>query len=150
MHGIRIYTYASGQSVLSKKRSIVKRRLMAVHINFVWYENRIIHLGIQTLPLCNLLLLIQIVLILALFSATFHKPNLYEIKWIWNVQEIVLLLCCNSCVTAPDRPQTRSSVSAATWPHARSIATKADVRDTRTPSLQVNALRSITRTTNQR
>ncbi len=70
--------------------------------------------------------------------------------WVSVVIKQILIKTCSSCVTAADRPQTRSSVSAAAWPHARSIAATADLCYTCAAPIQVNVVRSITRTTNQR
>ncbi len=72
------------------------------------------------------------------------------IRFNWINNEVNLTYLCSSSLTSSDRTRARSSVSAAAWPHARSIAETADVRYTRAAPIQVKTLRSITRTTNQR
>ncbi len=55
---------------------------------------------------------------------------------------------CSICVTATNRPQTRSNVPAATRPHSHSIVATADVRYTHATPIQINAVSPITCTTN--
>ncbi len=78
-----------------------------------------------------------------------RKQLLINVPWT-VLSKHCFYLYCSSCVTAADRPQRRSSVSHAAWSHARSIAATADVRYACADPIQVNAVRSITRTTNQR
>ncbi len=56
----------------------------------------------------------------------------------------------SECVDAADFVVFGEYSIVAAWPLASSIAETADVRYTRAAPIQVNTLRSITRTTNQR